>query len=455
MAALNLINGGADAWRNDLVRGRDGGWRADRWNISLIIERHAQWAGAFRYNEFSNCIDVVRPVPWRRSPNAPFDERDAMELACWLGDPRNFEMNADDGLVFRVVDQVSRRSPYNPLVDYLRSVTWDGTPRVDRVLPDFFGSEDTPYTRRVGQMLLVSAVARAMEPGCKVDTMVVFEGSQGTGKTSAMRALFGERFYAASNGTPSDKDFYICLQGTWCFEIEEMQSFSKADTNTVKRAVSSQVDKFREPYARGSKSFPRRCIFTGTTNEDQYLRDPTGARRFLPVRAPSVNVPALRQARDQLWAEAVVMFDRGHNYWTLPESAADEQEARYEADSWEDIIRHWLQRVELTSTEGWPTRLGPGDHPLPTREWLDVVELPDGGFAYQLRWCSSSEVLSHALKIELGRHGRPEQMRVAACMKRLGYRQRQCGPTRQRQWMREPVIPNNLTNPEQPTRTTS
>lgn len=450
MAALELINGGGESWRSELVKGRDGGLKTSVWNLALILERHAQWARAFKFNQFANCIDVVRPMPWRREAGQPFDEADAVELAGWLGDPRTFELNCPADRVLEAVECVARRYAYNPLVDYLRGLKWDGTPRVARVLVDFFGAEDTQYTRRVGEILLVSAVARALKPGCKVDTMVIFESVQGTGKTTAMRALFGDQYYAEAKESPTSKDFYVALQGRWCVEIEEMESFSKADTRKVKQAVSAQTDTFRPPYGRLAKTFPRQCVFTGTTNEDQYLRDPTGARRFLPTRAPSVNVPALRQARDQLWAEAVHLFEAGHNYWTLPEGAADEQEARYEADSWEDLIRTWLQRTEKTQTEGWPPRLDADLLPLPERDWLDPVEVSPQHWVYQLRWCTSSEVMTHALKIDIGRQGRPEQMRVAACMKRLGYRQQQCGPARQRRWVREASEANNLTNPEQP-----
>lgn len=453
MSALNLIDGGKETWRDDLAKGRDG-YKATLWNLVLILEKHSLWAKAFKFNEFANSIDVVRPVPWRRPAGESFSEADAMELAAWLGDPQTFEIGVGVDRVLEAVECVARRYRYNPLVEYLRGLTWDGTPRVSRVLIDYFGGDDTPYNRRVGEILLVSAVARAINPGCQVDTMVVFEGAQGTGKTSAMRLLFGAPYYAEAKESPTSKDFYVTLQGRWCVEIEEMESFSKADTKKVKQAVSCRTDTFRPPYGRLARTFPRQCVFVGTTNEDQYLRDATGARRFLPMRVRSVNLSALRQARDQLWAEAMVLLDRDLDYWTQPKDAADEQEGRYEADSWEDMIRAWLQRPDLHSTDGWPPRLDLAGVQLRASQWLDVVEVEPGEHVYQLRWCTSSEVMTHALKIELARQGRNEQMRVAAAMKRLGYRQQQCGPARQRRWVREASSANNLTDPEQPGRTT-
>lgn len=411
-------------------------------NLTTILEMHSLWRRAFRFNEFANCVDVVRPMPWRRPKGEPFGESDASELCAWMGDPANFDLSCKSGLVLEAVEAVARRDRYNPLVDYLNSLTWDAKPRIATMFADFFGTSYTTYLDRCAHILMVSAVARAIAPGCKVDTMLVFEGHQGTGKTTALRALFGDSWYAEAKESPTSKDFYVALQGRWCVEIEEMESFSKADIHKVKQAISAQTDTFRPPYGRMARTFPRQCIFLGTTNEAQYLRDPTGARRFLPLEAPLVNVPALRAARDQLWAEAMALHRQGFNYWTLPEDAREEQDARYQADAWEDTIERWLHGPPGDSTEGWPPRPMVASQLDPLVEWDEQ----DGRRTQWLGWTTTTEIMSYALKFDLSRQGKPEQMRVAAAMRRLGWSQRQVGPTRTRRWLRDRNNPNNLTD---------
>lgn len=447
---MELVTGDGD-WRKLLSKGRDG-YKAGVFNLNTILDMHSRWRGAFRFNQFANCVDVVKPMPWRRPQGEPFNEADAAELAAWFGDPANFDIGCKSGQVLESVETVARRHAYNPLVEYLDSLTWDRQVRIPTLFSDYFGATWSRYVDRVAHIFLVSAVARAYEPGCQVDTMIVFEGGQGTGKTSAMRELFGESYYAATKENPSSKEFYLCLQGRWCIEIEEMDAFSssKAEVSKVKAAVSQRTDHFRPPYGRMARTFPRQCIFTGTTNEDHYLRDATGARRFLPLKAPAVKVSALRQARDQLWAEAVHLFKERHDYWTLPEEAGAEQEARFQADSWEERLAQWIHGPPKESSEGWPPRVDDQGDPLNQGAWL-ARELGPEGEVTLMRWVTTTEVLHYGLGIvDMVRHGKAEQMRVASIMKRLGYSQRQVGPARQRRWVRDATIANNLTDPEQP-----
>lgn len=207
-------------------------------------------------------------------------------------------------------------------------------------------------------MTLVSAVARAFEPGCKVDTMLVLEGKQGVGKTRFTRELFGADWYAEATASPGDKDFFQVLQGRWVMEIGEMESFTKAEVGKIKQAVTAQQDTFRASYGRFVKTYPRQCVFVGTTNENQYLRDPTGARRFLPIRVNTIDVDRIIRERDQLWAEAVHLYREGFDYWTLPADAAREQERRYQADTWEETITDcvWWWRRASPRPMIWPSR---------------------------------------------------------------------------------------------------
>jgi predicted P-loop ATPase len=205
--------------------------------------------------------------------------------------------------------------------------------------------------------------------------------------------------------SPGDKDFFQALQGRWVIEIGEMESFTKAEVGKIKQAITAQQDTFRASYARFARSYPRQCVFVGTTNEDQYLRDPTGGRRFLPIRVSAIDVPQIVRARDQLWAEAVHLYQAGFDYWTLPAEAESEQEARYQADAWEEAVERWL-------TGRMPESAYP-----PCWDYDPVV--------HGVRYCLMGEVLAYALRIEAGRQDMQAQKRVAHAMRRLGWERRQ------------------------------
>lgn len=199
-----------------------------------------------------------------------------------------------------------------------------------------------------------------------------------------------------------------------------MDSFGKADVTAVKTAITRRVDKFRAPYERVPRSYRRECVFAGTTNEHEYLRDPTGGRRFLPVRTDGeVKLELIRQQRDQIWAEAVHLFDAGEEWWQLPEEAGDEQEARYMGDSWEGRIARWLAfKANGEPDKCYPQRLR---------------------FGAGVDYATTDEILQWAIGLDPGKHGRPEQMRVAAVMKRLNWESRRVALAdgyRERRWVR-------------------
>ncbi|HSH42569.1 MAG TPA: VapE domain-containing protein [Arenicellales bacterium] len=185
----------------------------------------------------------------------------------------------------------------------------------------------------------------------------------------------------------------------------ELQAFNKSDRNKIKAAISAQEDTYRPSYGRYARQFPRQCIFVGTTNDDAYLKDETGARRFLPVRCGEVALDSLASVRDQLWAEADARYLAGETFWEFPESAAAEQDARYDADAWEEPISRWLDgRAE---PEAYPTHYPPAYEGRPVQE------------------TTISDVMAHALRIEVAKHSRPDQMRVGAILRRLNWRREQ------------------------------
>lgn len=411
--------GSHDDWRSRLTRTGAGRVESTAHNLMLILEMDKHLAGLFRLDTFANRVTLTRDAPWPGGTKDEFADADGTELCAWLGDPERYSMSPRQDAVMSSVEAVARRRAFHPVREYLETLRWDGTPRVIDMLANLFGVDASAYASRVSECMMVSAVARVLwvdrqvaHNGAKVDFMVVFEGNQGRGKGTGISTLCGPQWFAEMQESPQSKDFYQTLLGRWFVEMSEMESFSKADVKKVKQAISTRFDTYRPSYGRIARSFRRECVFSGTTNEDKYLRDPTGARRFLPVTVSRpVNIAGIAAQRDQLWAEAVRMFHDKHQWWVMPPEAADEQEKRYQIDSWEEVIQPWLNRP--ADNERYPHRLLPGD---------------------RVEWVTVTEVLSYALRLEVAKHNKQDQMRVAAIMHRIGWENIRSTIAGERQW---------------------
>lgn len=407
----------ASDWQKDLWYTRDGDVKASAGNLALIIENDPQLIGLFALDEFSNRVVLRRDPPWTGSKREEFADADAFELAAWLSALGRYRLQAKSAAVAEAVEAIARRHKFHPVREYLEALRWDGVPRARSLYAKYHGAAEDAYNSRCSEILLLSAVARVFEPGVKADVMLVLEGRQGARKTSSVRALFGAAWSSEAMESPASKDFYQCLAGRWGVEIGEMESFTKAEVNKVKQALSAQDDTYRASYARYARKYPRQCVFVGTTNDDQYLRDATGARRFLPVRVSVADVEGLSNDRDQIWAEAVAMYRAGGDWWTLPDGAQHEQDARYLHDAWADPIEKWLA-LKMVSDKY------PAD--LDTRP----VEQPPPG----IRSTTVSQIMSWALGMDIGKHGKQDQMRVAAILKRAGWTRRLAGASRVTRW---------------------
>jgi hypothetical protein len=220
---------------------------------------------------------------------------------------------------------------------------WDGVERIGAFFALAYGAPDTEYTRAASGNFWRSLVARALKPGCKVDTMVVLEGVQGLQKSTSLRRIAGPELFAEASESPSSKDFFLALQGKLLVEVAEMDAFSRSEVTAVKRVLSCQVDRFRAPYERSTRDWPRRGVFVGTTNRSDWARDDTGARRFWPIRCHRVDLAYIEANRVQLYAEAVARVSQGEGWWDMPtEATRAEQEARRVEDPWEDILGQHL-----------------------------------------------------------------------------------------------------------------
>jgi hypothetical protein len=253
-------------------------------------------------------------------------------------------------------DKRARELSFHPVRQRLDSLAWDGTLRLDGWLAKYLGStSEREYLNAIGPMFLISMVARVYEPGCKVDYMLVLEGDQGEAKSQFCAILAGEWFSDALPDNIKSKDASQHFRGKWLIEIGELSAFSRAETEALKAFITRDTERYRPAYGRLEVIEPRQCVFIGTTNKATYLKDDTGGRRFWPVMVGRIDLKDLRRDRDQLFAEAVMRYRRGDQWW--PDVAFErrvirpEQEGRYESDVWEEEIAKYvkdLSRVTVT-----------------------------------------------------------------------------------------------------------
>lgn len=216
-------------------------------------------------------------------------------------------------------------------------------------------SSDPKYLSVIGSKFMISAVARALLPGCKVDTMLVLEGGQGAGKSSAARILAGVKYFSDNLPAMGTKDASDHVRGKWIIEVGELSAMQKSEIELTKAFISRQEEKFRPAYNRKEITYKRSCVFIGTTNQDTYLRDETGNRRFWPVRVGKINLRALQQDRDLLWAEAVYWYKNGVKWHLSTEEEALAkvvQNGRVSDDIWQEQLYNALEGVtEISLTE--------------------------------------------------------------------------------------------------------
>ena len=244
--------------------------------------------------------------------------------------------------VQQAAERLCEANRFDPVVDYLNRLEWDGQPRLDRWLITYLGVEDTPLNRAIGRCVLIAAVRRARHPGTKFDCITVFEGPEGGGKSSVIEILAGkENFSDQTILGQTDRECQEKLKGVWFYEIADLTGMKRAEVEQVKAFASRIEDRARAAYGRFLTKQPRRCVLFATTNDDTYLKSQTGNRRFLPVRVGEIDLDALRRDRDQLMAEAAHREAKGESIG-LPKElwavAGAEQDKRLLADPWDDIL---------------------------------------------------------------------------------------------------------------------
>jgi len=261
-----------------------------------------------------------------------------------------FEPSA--AMVAAGVQRLCLQNSFDPVLDYLDGLKWDGTSRLDTWLIKYLSAADTRLNRAIGRKVLIAGVRRVRQPGVKFDEIAILEGPQGTGKSSAIRILAGPYFSDAEILPAAGKERQELVNGVWLYEISELAGLHKSEIERVKAFASYTHDRARPAWGRTVVDRPRRCIFIGTTNDDKYLQDPTGNRRFWPVLTGDIKLETLTRDRDQLWAEAAsaekteIELTIERDLWDAAKAEAAE---RLLDDPWEDILANVPNLISQSS----------------------------------------------------------------------------------------------------------
>jgi predicted P-loop ATPase len=341
------------AWRRGLAVGENDKPLVCPANAAKILTLHPEMMGVLVFDTRVGNFRFMRPAPWQRGAHPFLSSADAACVGTWLTDVTGVPFNA--AIAHEAITSLRESlHQFDGVSTYLEAVQWDGLPRLDTWLIDYASAPDSDYVRAVGSITLIAAAARALRPGCKADTVLILEGSQGRKKSSLIQALCADAsWFAEHEGALSgrDKDAVMqIVQGPWLVELGELAGLSKAETNTIKQFVTRKVDRLRTPYGRVVEDFPRKTLFIASTNEGEYLRDTTGNRRWLPVSVGNCYPVQLAAVRDQLWAEAVHRLRAGERWWLedadLLVAAAEEQAARMETDILDERLSGYLQTIK-------------------------------------------------------------------------------------------------------------
>jgi putative DNA primase/helicase len=370
-------------------------------NVHYVLSQDSRWCGRVRTNDFDGNLYL---------DSRTVTDRDLTDIVHWL--ERVYSLRTTEERVAKTLVVCGDEHVYHPIREWLSGLVWDGAPRLAELLGGYLGAasggEGGPSAAllsTLGRCFLISCVARVMAPGCKVDTTLILVGKQGAKKSTACRIL--------ANGWFSDtlldlhtKDLYESIQGVWLYELAELDAFNRGDWAKVKAILSSPDDRWRRPYGKSVQARPRQCVFLGTTNQDHFLGDSTGSRRFWPVRVGIVDTMRLARDATQLWAEALALYRQGVPWWLDPQS--DLELAGVSVDF--AIVHPWASPIA-----DW----------LRSNQWGEIT---------------TAELLAGPCKREIGSWTRNDEAEVGAVLRRMGFHgvRKRVGGERRWVWVREP-----------------
>lgn len=391
-------------------------------NTLLVFDKDPKWRGVIAFDEFAYRVVKRKTPPTRVVRIGEWSDLDDVQALVYITE--EYSMEPKKGVVMDAVLSVAHQNAFHPVREWLRSLVWDGEPRLESLAGTYLGGISTAgsasletterielgvYLKLLSVKWLVGAVARIMRPGCKLDTMPVLKGPQGSLKSTALRVLFSSDWFSDSKLVIGDKDALANMQGKWCNEMAEMDSHRKADDTAFKQFLSTQTDRVRWHYGRRAEDVPRQSVFVGTTNMAQYGKDETGLRRIWPFEVGAIDLAGLRADREQIWAEAVKLYDDGVSWWVDGNRVVIDPEetpklAPYFSAPVTERALFDRQAEDRMQIDAWQ---------YPIAEWWSQ----NNGLPY----VTTSDVLTDALKIERSRWTKPEQMRVAAILVRMGF----------------------------------
>ncbi len=386
-AALSKLSGKAEEQQT-----AEAGWKEIEFDINskheiaktlLNVARAIEQApplkdGAIALNDLTDEMEFTRDVDFgpdqqKFSKGQKIKENEMLQLRVVLNKVLCEDFGT--GLMYDAVRTVGYHNRYNPIANYLDSLTWDGVLRIDQWLHTYMHAEDNLYTRAVGSKWLIQAAARGIDPGCAADWMIVLEGPQEVGKNAIMLALCPVPEWTVTiQTTDIDKDMTVSLEGRWIAEFAEMLTVTKAETNALKAFITQRVDTYRKSHRRDHIDHKRSAVLWGGTNQPTYLSDESGNRRFNPITVNGfINVAGklkldrdgVLRDRDQLWAEAVARYRLGESTLLNAEEsalAAEEQQARMVVDEWEVPVTEFLEAGKRVHHGSRNSQHGTGFH---------------------------------------------------------------------------------------------
>lgn len=340
----------AEDWQKQLIRTQKGALACTTQNAWVILENDPVLKGRIWQDTFADRLRCAGPFPWPgRDGERDWADEDDAGVRWYLETVYHFSGTA------KAADAVAltgSRHAKDPVRSYLSGLKWDGKERLDTLFIDYLGAEDNSYTRAVTRKMLVAAVARCFRPGCKFDQICILSGKQGIGKSLLLSRL-GRDWFNDSITSFDGKEARENLRGVWIVELGEMTAFSRSESEAAKQFLSQTEDRYRAAYGRRTVQYPRRCVFFGTSNSTDFLRDATGNRRYWPIdcsferRTKLVHDDLTPAEVDQIWAEAVARYQQGEELILrndLLAAAVAEQQAHMERDPWEGQIEDFLNR---------------------------------------------------------------------------------------------------------------
>jgi len=344
-------------------------------NLLIIMEKDKRWKKKVWLNEFSNAIYL---------DEKPLKDTDYTRIKRWMF--KQYGVHFSTEIIVEATNYVAEINGHNPLTSWLNKSVWDGVPRMDEWLVRACGGEDNKLTREIGRRWLIQCIARAMEPGCKADCVLILVGPQGARKSTTFRILGSPEYFCDTPMDIGSSNAYMQIHRAWIYEVAELDSIRRARNSSTKAFLSAQEDTFRLPYARQTVTLKRHTVFCGTTNKAEFITDETGSRRYWPIQVGKMDTDWTEHNRSQLWSEAVVAYKNGEK-WYLENETQEElnkQSSDFrQFDPWHEIVERYIRANGLNM--------------------------------------STTDLMEQGLKLEKYQMTRASEMRVGDIMRQLGF----------------------------------